>query len=180
MNLIFNMSKEFFNDNENRDYELFVELMDDVASNTEKGAAPKYCYCDATGKTMGDITIEFELKYRTYNFNEDKMVMEKNGKEYSEIIIEAHKIAELLISNQLNRGTKQKYINFIENDDNTKYAICYDISNLPQHPKKQKFGNIYSKGYEQQEDGWRFLLPIKDAVIFKKENNEKYKKIYPC
>ena len=95
------MSKEFFNTNEKRDYELFEELMNDVAPNTEKGAAPVYCYCDATGKTMGDITIEFELKYRTYNFNEDKMVMEKNGKEYSEIIIEAHKIAELLISNQL-------------------------------------------------------------------------------
>lgn len=179
MNLIFNMSKEFFNDNEKRDYELFEELMNDVAPNTEKGAAPVYCYCDATGKTMGDIYIEFELKYRTYNFNENKMVMEKNGKEYSEIIIEAHKLAELLISNQLNRGTKQKYINFIENGG-TKYAICFDISNLSHHLKKQKFGNIYSKGYEQQEDGWRFLLPIKDAVIFKKENNEKYKKIYPC
>ena len=174
------MSKEFFNTSEERDYRLFVELMNDVAPHMEKGATKTYYYCDATGRTMGDIYIEFELKYRTYNFNEDKMVMENDGKEYSDVIIEAHKLAELLISNQINRGTQQKYVNFIENGDGTKYAICYDISHLSQHPKKQKFGNIFSKGYEQQEDGWRFLLPIKNAVIFKKENNEKYKKIYPC
>lgn len=172
------MSKEFFDKNENRDYQLFVELMDDIAPNVEKGATPKYFYCDATGRTMGDIYIEFELKYRTYNFNEEKMVMEKNDKEYSDIIIEAHKLAELLLSHNINKGTQQKYVNFIENSDGTKYAICYNISNLPQPPKKQKFGNIYSKGYEQQEDGWRFLLPIADAVIFKKENNEKYKRIH--
>lgn len=173
------MSKEYFNSNEEKDYGLFEELMNDIAPHMERGATKTYYYCDATGKTMGDITVEFELKYRTYNFNENDMVLVKNNKKYKDIIIEAHKLAELLISNQLNKGTQQKYVNFIDND-NEKYAICFDISHLKSWPKKCKFDNIYSKGYEAEEDGWRFLLPIKDSVIFKKDNNGKYKKIYPC
>lgn len=175
------MSVEFFDTNENRDYFLFEELMDDIAPHMEKGAAPKYFYCDATGKTIGDVVFEYELKYRNYQFNEEKMVMEKNGKEYKDIIIEAHKLCELLMSMVVFKSQHQpKYVNFLENEDGTKYAICFDIAGLSKMLNKQKFGNIYSKGYEQQEDGWRFLLPIADAIIFKKENNGRYKKIYPC
>ena len=171
------MSKEFFNVNENRDYKLFEELMDDIAPSIDKGQTPTYYYCDATA-TTSDVIIEYELKHREYSYNEERKVMEKNGKEYKDIIIEAHKLCELLMSMIVYKNHHPKYVNFIVNEDGTKYALCFDIYGLDKMLKKQKFGNIYSKGYEQQEDGWRFLLPIKDAVVFKKGNNdEKYRRI---
>lgn len=168
------MSKEFFDDNEKRDYELFNEFMTDVCPNGEWGRTETYYYCDATGKTTTD-TIDYEIKWRTYKFDENKRVLvnDKN-KEFTDLIIEAHKLADLLISVLLHN--KSKYINFMETDG-VMYAFCYDIGSIKEHLKKHQFNNIYSKGYGKQEDGWRFLIPIKDCVIFKKENNGKYKKI---
>lgn len=172
------MNSEYFRKNEQTDYELFVELMADIAPNVKVGETPQYFYCDATATTISDIVVEHELKRRYYQFNDEKMVMVNNGKEYDEIIIEAHKLCELLLSMHITNNVHQaKYANFIINEDGTKYAICFDIHGLNRMLKKKKFSNIYSKGYEQQEDGWRFLLPIKDAIIFRKNNGGRYTKI---
>ena len=168
------MSKEYFEENEKKDYELFEELMMDIAPTLTIGATPKYHYCDASAVTETNV-IEYELKSRTYDFNEtNRTIVDKNGKEYHEIFIEAQKATHLLFSHIHSNYTHlPKYVNFFETNG-VKYAVCFDLLKMGL-PEKKKY-KIYSDGYESTEFGWRFLLPISKATIFKKDNN-RYKRI---
>lgn len=169
-------NNQFFETNETKDYQYFDELMSDLVPNFSYNATPKYCYCDATGST-DNIIYEYELKFRTYKFDANERVIIKNNKKYDTIVIEAHKLADLLVSHIMNKNYQPKYVNFLE-DETGKFAICFDLLKFPERPKKLKYNNIHSKGYDEQEDGWRFLLPIKYATIFfKGRDKNKYVKI---
>lgn len=158
------MNKEYFNKNEERDYQLMSDLNSKL-SLTDFGKAPEKHHFDASGITSTGDKVGIEIKYRNQNYTNGKL----SGTTYTAdtMMIEAHKAASLLFDFTMT-NTIPLYVNFT-NDGNI--AIVYNLTKLKNIPKKKNYYNIQSKGYERTENGDRFLLPLDEAFIYKRENN---------
>lgn len=87
-------------------------------------------------------------------------------------MIEPYKYLELKLEKEFN-GRDGLYINFLADGS----VVIFNISRLKTRPHFT-IHNIRSKGYEvNQIQERRYHLDLKDAVIYKKENNN-YKLIH--
>ena len=156
------MNKDFFNENEDLGFALIKDLNNVLnINNLEK--TPMYCFCDASGTSKNKV-ICIEIKIRNAILTNDGTLSSATFQS-DEIMIEAHKLASLLFS-ALYDDTEPLYVNFLQ--DGT--AIVFNLKKLHEMPKKKLFKKILSMGYQREEATDRFLLNIKDAWIYRKEN----------
>ena len=146
--------KDYFKENEKNDLQMLYEfnyktkLFDSITPTKEKSQI------DATAKRK-NREFAIELKHRFIN-------LEK----YQSIMIEPYKYLELKLEKEFNERDGL-YINFLA--DGT--IVIFNISRLKTRPHFT-IHNIRSQGYEvNQIQERRYHLDLKDAVIYKKENN---------
>ncbi len=145
---------DYFVENEKKDLQMLyefnyqVKLFDSITPTKEKSNI------DATAKRK-NREFAIELKHRFIN-------LEK----YQTIMIESYKYLELKLEKEFN-GMDGLYINFLA--DGT--VVIFNISRLSTRPH-YTIHNIRSEGYEvNQLQERRYHLNLKDAAIYKKENN---------
>lgn len=108
---------------------------------------------DAIGK-KGNREFAIELKHRFIN-------LEK----YKSIMIEDYKLAEMMLEYSINHR-EPLYINILADG----HILIFNLARLNEKPK-MRIQNIMSEGYEKmQYQERRYLLPIKEAAIFKDNN----------
>ena len=146
--------KEYFDMNEKQDlqqlYEFNAEkrLFDSIKPNEYSAQI------DATAKHK-DREFAVEIKHRLIPI----------GK-YKTIMIEPYKYLELKLEYVYN-GREGLYINFLHDA-----VVIFNIEKLKYRPKFTVH-NIRSGGYDAvQLNERRYHLDLRDAVIYKKENNE--------
>lgn len=144
----------YFETNEKKDLQMLYEfnhetkLFDSITPRKEKSQI------DATAKRK-NRQFAIELKHRFINLDK-----------YQSIMIEDYKLAELMLEKEFNERDGL-YINFLA--DGT--VVIFNISKLKTRPHFT-IHNIRSQGYEvNQIQERRYHLVLKDAVIYKKENN---------
>lgn len=153
----------YFETNEKNDLQMLYEfnyvtkLFDSITPTEEKSQI------DATAKRK-NREFSIEIKHRYIN-------LEK----YQTIMIEPYKYLELKLEKEFN-GKDGLYINFLADGS----VVIFNISKLKTRPHFT-IHNIRSEGYEvNQLQERRYHLNLKDAAIYKKENNN-YKLIQkPC
>lgn len=144
----------YFETNEKKDLQMLYEfnhetrLFDSITPRKEKSQI------DATAKRK-DREFAIELKHRFINLDK-----------YQSIMIEDYKLAELMLEKEFNERDGL-YINFLADGS----VVIFNISKLKTRPHFT-IHNIRSQGYEvNQIQERRYHLVLKDAVIYKKENN---------
>lgn len=146
--------KDYFETNEKNDLQMLYEfnyntkLFQSIKPTEEKSQI------DAIAKKR-DRQFAIELKHRYIN-------LEK----YKSIMIEPYKYLELKLEYIYN-GREGLYINFLHDA-----VVIFNIEKLKYRPKFTVH-NIRSGGYDAvQLNERRYHLDLRDAVIYKKENNE--------
>ena len=166
------MNQNYFKENEDNDYEIFKNLTDDLGTIYNVGKSEEKMFYDATGKTSNGQVCIVELKNRNQNLHKNDYKgyyvtgVNQKGLKYEgkTLMIEAYKAAQLLFSYTI-KHTLPIYCCFTD-EGNT--AIIFYLNRLTEIPKFEKYNDINSKGYERKEDGERFMINIKDAIIYKK------------
>ena len=171
-------NKQFFNENENRDFNTLVDFNDKYlhAQITRNGEGESI---DAYGVLSDGRNAAIELKNR-YNFN---LEVDENGNYYcvnvsngyscNTIFCEANKMSELLLEYQYNKR-EPLYINFTKND----YVLVFNLNKLVNKPQ-YKILYVENEGYNFTEKCYRYLLNISDATIYKKKNDT-YRLVQKC
>lgn len=147
--------KEYFETNEKNDLQMLYEF--NYATKLFQSITPtkENSQIDAIGK-HNNREFAIELKHRYIN-------LEK----YKSIMIEPYKYLELKLEEEFN-DREGLYINFLM--DGT--VVIFHMDKLKKKPKFT-IHNIRSEGYQvNQLQERRYHLDLKDAVIYKKENNE--------
>lgn len=145
--------KEYFETNEKNDLQMLYEfnyntkLFQSIKPTEEKSQI------DAIGKHK-NREFAIELKHRYIN-------LEK----YKSIMIEDYKLAGMMLEYTINHR-EPLYINFLADG----CVVIYNLAKLKTMPK-QRITNIKSEGYDKMQcQERRYLLDIKDAVIYKDNN----------
>ena len=146
--------KEYFDMNEKQDLQQLYEfnavkhLFDSIKPSEEKAQID----CTAKHKNR---EFAVEIKHRLIPVNK-----------YKTIMIEPYKYLELKLEYVYN-GREGLYINFLHDA-----VVIFNIEKLKYRPKFTVH-NIRSGGYDAvQLNERRYHLDLRDAVIYKKENNE--------
>lgn len=151
------MNQQYADTNELNDFALLQDFNAKLQIK-ELGKTPDKSSTDASGYTKDDQYLNIELKRRYADVNQ-----------YQTLIIEGHKYLSLLkgfvYSNKI-----PLYINFM----NDGYIILFNLSKLSEEPTEKKY-KIWSELYQGFEISSRYELPIKDAWIYKKDENGKYR-----
>lgn len=159
-----NESKNIFDERERSGFDKLT-MLNSIWQISELGQTPKFYSVDASGKTKTGKTIVMENKDRTgYTLS----YFEKEGT----VFVEGHKWAELLV--EANLGHSPLYCNYTKDG----YAIVFQVNDLKKIHLDSKRVHVNSKGYEQQrnegrEYEYKFHLPMKDAWIYKLDENNK-------
>lgn len=148
------MNTKYAERHEADDFEMLKEL-NSVFKIDELGRTPKGYDTDASGYTKGRY-VEIELKRRYINVDT-----------YKTIIIEPYKMQ---YANE-NKDTIQLYVNFT----NDNHAIVFNLHRIGNATKTEY--DIPSKLYERIKTSNRYNLPMYNAWIYKKDENNKYKLI---
>lgn len=149
------MNSEYGLKNEKKDYLLLKNFNKDILKLNELGRTPEHHHTDASGITRDGQHINIELKYRNININT-----------YPTIYIESHKIADMLLD-YVTLDYVPLYVNFL----NDGHVVVFNLAKLNHRPKTVcKY--IKSKLYEGFELAKRQELDMRDAFIYKLENNE--------
>ena len=148
------MNTKYAETHEADDFEMLKEL-NSVFKIDELGRTPKGYDTDASGYTKGRY-VEIELKRRYINVDT-----------YKTIIIEPYKMQ---YANE-NKDTIQLYVNFT----NDNHAIVFNLHRIGNATKTEY--DIPSKLYERIKTSNRYNLPMYNAWIYKKDENNKYKLI---
>ena len=144
----------YFETNEKKDLQMLYEFNHETRLFDSITPAKEKSQIDATAKRK-NREFAIELKHRFIN-------LEK----YQSIMIEPYKYLELKLEKEFNERDGL-YINFLA--DGT--VVIFNISRLKTRPHFT-IHNIRSQGYEvNQIQERRYHLDLKDAVIYKKENN---------
>lgn len=151
------MNKKYAEQHEANDFELMIEL-NSLFHLKDLGRMEDNHPTDASGFTQDGRYIEIELKRRYINVDT-----------YKTIIIEPYKMKYA----REHKDIIQLYVNFTDDG----YAIVFNLNDI-NNPVENMY-DIPSKLYERVKASKRYELPIKDAWIYKKENN-KYKRIKNC
>lgn len=143
----------YFEENERNDLQMLYEfnyttkLFDSITPTKEKAQI------DATAKRK-DREFAIELKHRYIN-------LEK----YKSIMIEDYKLAEMMLEYTIN-NREPLYFNFLADG----HILIFNLAKLSEKPK-MRIQNIKSEGYDKlQCQERRYMLPIKEAVIYKDNN----------
>ena len=143
----------YFETNEKNDLQMLYEfnyvtkLFDSITPTKEKSQI------DATAKRK-NREFSIEIKHRYIN-------LEK----YSSIMIEDYKLAELMLEYTVN-NKEPLYVNFLADG----HVLIFNLAKLSEKPR-MRIQNIKSEGYDKMQcQERRYMLPIKDAVIFKDNN----------
>lgn len=143
----------YFETNEKNDLQMLYEfnyktkLFDSITPTKEKAQI------DATAK-RNNREFAIEIKHRYIN-------LEK----YQTIFIEDYKLAEMMLEYTVNHR-EPLYINFLADG----HIVIFNLAKLKEKPR-QRIANIKSEGYDKMQcQERRYLLPIKDAVIYKDNN----------
>lgn len=163
------MNRDYALKNEEKDY-LLMERFNEVLKLRDLGRTESKHHSDATGYTTDGRFINIELKSRHLNLLDDWTLSGANHTEKAytanTLYIESHKMADLLLDYVIDNKIPL-YINFV-NDD---IVIVHNLSLLKQRPKTVT-KRISSKLYQGFEMGKRMELPISEAYIYKRiENN---------
>lgn len=145
--------KEYFETNEKNDLQLLYEfnyntkLFQSIKPTAEKSQI------DAIG-TKGKREFAIEIKHRFINLDK-----------YKSIMIEDYKFSGLMLESIINHR-EPLYINFLA--DGT--VVIFNLNRLSTMPK-MRITDIRSEGYDKMQcQERRYLLDIKDAVIYKDNN----------
>lgn len=161
------MNNEYFKEQEKNDWETLeafnqqTHLFDDLTPSNKKH------HSDGTGYTVNRFgekrNFNIELKNRNQILLDNGIISgstEKGGYTANTIMIEAHKVADLLLDNII--GLEPLYINFL-NDDT---VVIFNLNKLKKRPEKSDIMNIKSKGYGKFEVAKRQFLSLNDAAIY--------------
>lgn len=152
-------NQKFFNKHEKEGYEKFIELANNFAWFKSIEKLPWKYHADASGMTRDERKVIIELKDRNYAYDEESKTITKDGKHYSTVFIESHKIASLLLDSI--DGFLPLYVNFMNNG----YVLIFVLTQLKTRPVETDEMNIRSKGYNSFEVCKRQGLSIEDAII---------------
>lgn len=122
---------------------------------------PKMSEIDYKAIDMRGRKANIELKTRYNNLNT-----------FDKIFIETKKYQNL-IHHWTYYKENPLYVNFFD-DGIDFYVVVWDLKKIP-NPETHVV-KIFNKGKEKEEVVERFLLPLREATIYKKNNNE-YEKI---
>ena len=143
----------YFETNEKNDLQMLYEfnyvtkLFDSITPTKEKAQI------DATAKRK-NREFSIEIKHRYIN-------LEK----YQTIMIEDYKLAELMLEYTI-FNKEPLYVNFLADG----HVLIFNLAKLSEKPR-MRIQNIKSEGYDKMQcQERRYMLPIKDAVIFKDNN----------
>lgn len=153
------MNRKYADKLEETDYKLLQDF-NSTLKLSELGQTPQYHHTDASGYTTDGREVNIELKKR--DFNTDT---------FNTLYIEAHKCGDLLLD-YITEDKIPLYVNFC-NDG----VILFNLSKLKHRPKtfKTKF---YSELYKTMELSTREELDIKDAWVYKLQENNTYKLVH--
>lgn len=162
------MNKDYFDNSEQRCLENLEKFNNEyhIFNHTEK-TIEKF-HADATGYTLNKLgerrNFNIELKNRKQILLDNGVISgttDKGGYTGDTIMIESHKLADLLLDNII--GLEPLYINFLL--DGT--VIIFNLNKLTKRPYKSENQNILSRGYGKMEMAKRQYLYITDAAIYK-------------
>jgi len=169
------MNKSFYNENEERDFEMLFLFNEKLNLNT-LGKTPAKWYYDASGYTnikTSEVVeekkyVEIELKNRNGKYDNQTTVQLKNkwGKYYTTetVFIEPQHYARMK-DDWLFDGVVPLYVNFM-NDDET--ILVWNLSMLKKKPEWEFVPRINDKGAEKEKGEWRILLPVAEAYVYDK------------
>ena len=150
-----NMNSEYGLKNEEKDYILLKEFNEKVLKLNKLGQTTKHHHSDASGLTKSGTYINLELKHRNININT-----------YPTMYLESHKAADMLLD-YVTLNYVPLYVNFLADG----HVVVFNLAKLKHRPKTVcKY--IKSELYEGFELAKRQELDMRDAFIYKLENNE--------
>ena len=170
------MNQEFAEQKEKNGFEKLKEFNDAVFKLKELGQTPPKHWSDASGITTNEQYINFELKIRNQTLDMKNMIVSginstsKNVYTASTIYIEMHKVGSLLLDYNI-LDYQPLYVNFLTNA-----VVIFNLSKLNKVPNTIA-RRIYSTLFQGFEMAKRVELPLTEAYIYIKENNE-YKLAY--
>lgn len=154
--------EEDFDTSEQKCWELLQDFIENSDFKTKikiYGRKEKCDYVDATGMTTSNQFLNMELKRRYHTL----------GK-FDTLYAEGHKVADLYVD-YFCLNKIPLYINFLDDG----YVVIYNLTRL-KHRHEAVKGKNWSQGYKAFEMTQSQRLDLKDAYIYKKENN-RYKHI---
>lgn len=139
---------------------LFEKFNEEVLHLSNTGATPQYFDFDASG-TSQSRTFAIELKRRFLSLTDDmsQMLDQKNGNLYQDLMIEDHKVSELLV-HSITGSCVPLYINFLENA-----VLVYNLQRITTARRTRT--KVKSNGYQSFELGTRYYLSLDDCWIYR-------------
>ena len=148
------MNKTYFQTNETNDLQLLYELNEHEH------------WFDSIHPTKEKSQIDAIAKHKNRRFGIELKRRYVQLKTYKTIMIEPYKYLELIFEYIFN-GLEPLYINFLHDA-----VVIFNLNKI-KHKPNFTVHNIKSQGYEvMQCSERRYHLDLRDAVIYKKENNE--------
>ena len=148
------MNKTYFQTNETNDLQLLYELNEH-----------EHLF-DSIHPTKEKSQIDAIAKHKNRRFGIELKRRYVQLKTYKTIMIEPYKYLELIFEYIFN-GLEPLYINFLHDA-----VVIFNLNKI-KHKPNFTVHNIKSQGYEvMQCSERRYHLDLRDAVIYKKENNE--------
>lgn len=167
------MNRQFGWDNEDEGYAKLEHFNEHFLNLQGLTRMPKnYPRCDASGITTDGTDVNVEIKVRNQILLDTNTVsgVSQYNHPYTAntIFIEAHKAADLLIDYIVD-GNEPIYVNFIG-----EHVVVFNLRKLKRKPSRETNKDIYSKLYEGKDKGVRYGLPLEDAFIYRKTENNSY------
>lgn len=153
-----------------QDFNSFLKLI-------ELGQTPPKHWSDASGITTDGRYLNFELKIRNQTLDMQNMIVSginstnKNVYTANTIYIEMHKLGSLLLDYTV-LDYEPLYVNFLSNA-----IVVYNLSKLHKVPNTIA-RRIYSTLFQGFEMAKRVELPLEEAYIYIKDENNEYKLVY--
>lgn len=153
-----------------QDFNSFLKLI-------ELGQTPPKHWSDASGITTDGRYLNFELKIRNQTLDMENMIVSginstnKNVYTANTIYIEMHKVGSLLLDYNI-LDFQPLYVNFLTNA-----VVIFNLSKLNKVPHTIA-KRIYSTLFQGFEMAKRVELPLEEAYIYVRDENNVYKLIH--
>lgn len=162
------MDNKYFKESEDKCWNKLLQFNEEYSIFNEVERAVDKWHSDGTGETVNKLgekrKFNLELKTRNQILLDNGIVSgstDKGGYTGDTIMIESHKIADLLLD--AIDGLEPLYINFLLDGS----VLVFNLNRLTKRPKKSDNMNIKSRGYEKFEMAKRQYLYIVDAAIYR-------------
>lgn len=150
----------YHEDAERLDDELFQEFVEGTNLFASIKRNRQYSDIDYIGTDLKGRKCSIELKYRNCTIEQ-----------YKHIYIECSKFWKLL-EKYLQFDCQPLYLNFMKNG-----VILFDLKQWEKEPQQLELRRIKinNKGYHENQDTYRYLLPIDKGIWFKKDETGTWK-----